>query len=278
MGHKFFNKIVFFILLIGTPIFGQENSELDFFLIDSYVTPEKPHTFKLTFFTSADVKTEVKIGDKYIVNVSDDYLEDHSANIDFSEYTFNVKNVPFQIIASDRKGKKYFSEVFELTLPYEEFIETKEGAEPISTLLFGMLLYLLPSPNLAIVDNENYFGITKEIPIITFYSSGYNYPSATVTLEYSHIYKINNGDFLRLGYKQIFPIKVFEYISPGITTFTNFNGFNGMAAELTIGLFNVYDVFTVYSRYRYNIKPSNFSDDFHEISVGLFSHFFTIDF
>ncbi len=269
---------LFLISIFSTVLMGQEESDLEFFLIDSYVTPEKPHTFNLVFFTSMEVKTEVIIADNYRIKISEDYLEDHSAKIDFSQYQFSDKNVSYQLVAEDRDGIKYFSEMYELTLPYEKFIETKKGSEPISTILFGMFLYLIPSPNLVVIENNSYFGLTKELPIITFYSSGYNYPSANISFEYSHFYNAPISDILRLGYKQIYTLDAIEYVSPGISIFTNFNGFNGAAAEFSIGLFKVYGVFTVYARYRYNVKPNNFNKDFHEISVGLYSHFFTIDF
>lgn len=254
-----------------------QNEEVEIFIIDAFVTPEKPHTFKLSYFSSESVKSKVVIDNNYEINVSEELLEDHSVEVDFSKYNFEEKFVPYQIIYEKENGTKLKSEVFELILPYDEFIETKEGSNPISTILFGMALYFLPSPSVMIVEKENYFSLTKELPIVTFYSSGYNYPSGNISLEYSHIYESSINNFLRLGYKHFIPIDIFEYVSPGITGFTNFNGFNGVGAEVSLGLFKVYDVFTVYSRYRFNFKPSETNQNFHEISIGLYSHFFTID-
>lgn len=265
------------VSILNFGVYGQQNDEVEFFLIDSFVTPEKPHTFNLTFFTNKSVKSEVIIADKYSKSISQEFLEDHSAKIDFSQFKFENKNVPFQLVAIDSSGKKYFSEVYELTLPYEEYIETKEGNDPISTILFGVALYLLPAPNLGIIDSKNYFGLTKELPVITFYSSGYNYPSSNISLEYSHYYHSPIKDILRLGYKQIYQVDLIEYFSPGISIFTDFNGYNGAAVELSLGLFKIYDVFTVYSRYRFNGKPTDLKNNFHEISIGLYSNFFTID-
>ena len=273
------NNSVIFLLMIFISIasYSQEAEEVDIFIINSFVTPEVPHTFNLSFFTSEAVKASIKIDDKNEIIISDKYLEDHSAQIDFTNYKFTKSEVPYIITVENENGIKTVSEINEIILPYDEFIETKEGSNPVTTLLFGIGLWLLPSPNLVIYQNENYFGITKEIPIVTFYSSGYAKPSANISLEYSHIYNAPISDFLRVGYKQIFYVDYIEFISPAVSTFTNFNGFNGVGAEVSLGLFNFFEAFTVYSKYRYNFQPSNLDNNFHEVSLGLYSHFFTID-
>ncbi len=273
-------KIIFTIILIiimPQAIYMQSDS-LEIFIIDAYVTPEKPHTFNLSFFTSEAVKAKLDVDSKYFIDISEEYLEDHAAMIEFSEYKFSDKFVPFNIICERKDGDLVKSETYEIILPYEEFIETKEGDNPISTILIGLTLYLLPSPSLFIVEEKNYFSLTKELPIITFYSSGYNYPEGNISLEYTHIYEEAIDNYLRLGYKHFIPISVFEYLSPGLTGFTNFNGFNGVGAEISLGLFKFYDVFTVYTRYRYNLNPSKTDQHFQEVSVGLYSNFFTIDY
>lgn len=272
---KIFSTITYLILAANF-LFAQEN-ELEIFIIDAFVTPEKPHTFKLSFFTSKEVVSEILIDNEYRLKISEQFIEDHSAKIDFTEFDFSNKFIPYKIICENKNGEITESENFELILPYEEFIETKEGDDPISTILFGMLLYILPSPNMLIIESENYFSLSKELPIITFYSSGYNYPSASISLEYTHIYESDIYNYLRVGYKHFIPIDVIEYVSPGLTGFTNFNGNNGLGLETSIGLFKVYDIFTFYSRYRYNISLDETKINFHEISIGLYSHFFTID-
>lgn len=273
------NSPTIFLLILFTSVFSysQEAEEVDIFIINSFVTPEVPHTFNLSFFTSEAVKASIKIDDKDEIIISDTYLEDHSAQIDFTNYKFTKGEIPYIITVEDESGKKTISEINEIILPYDEFIETKEGSNPVTTLLFGMGLWLLPSPNLVIYQNENYFGITKEIPIVTFYSSGYAKPSANISAEYSHVYNAPITDFLRVGYKQIYYVDYIEFISSGVSTFTNFDGFNGIGAEVSLGLFNFFEAFTVYSKYRYNFQPSNTNNNFHEVSFGLYSHFFTID-
>lgn len=276
MNFKYLYAIVIIIVLFCADMFAQEDS-LEIFIIDAYVTPELPHTLELSFFSSEEVKTKIEIDNKYLIEISDTFAIDHAADINFMNYKFSKKFIPFKILSETKNGKLHVSETFELILPYEEYIETKEGSEPISQILFGVFLYLLPSPSMIYTENDNYFSLTKELPIITFYSSGYNYPSGNISLEYTHVYKESINNYLRAGYKHFFPVSYLEYISPGITGFTNFNGFNGVGAEISIGLFKIYEVFTVYSRYRFNLNPSNTDQHFHEISIGLYSHFFTID-
>ncbi len=269
--------ILLISLFFSIVLFAQEENEVEIYIIDSYVTPETPHVFKLSFYTSEPVKADVIIDKKYKVNISTKFEEDHNAAIDFTNYHFKKKNIPFTIIVEDKKGNIIKGDENELTLPYEEFIETKEGNNPIATLVKGILLYLLPSPGLAMYNDKEYFSLSKEFSIVTFYSSGYNYPSGSISLEYSHIYNSPLKDFLRIGYKYIIPVKGIEFVSPGLSIFTNFNGFNGVGPELSVGFFKLYSVFTVYTRYRYNVQPTNFTNRFQEFSIGLYSDFFTID-
>lgn len=276
MNFKYLYTIGILIVLVCADMFAQEDS-LEIFIIDAYVTPELPHTLGLSFFSSEEVKSKIEIDDRYLIEISDTFAIDHAADINFMNYKFDKKFIPFKILSETKNGKLHTSETFELILPYEEYIETKEGSSPIPQILFGVLLYLLPSPNMIYTESYNNFSLTKELPIITFYSSGYNYPSGNISLEYTHVYDEEIKNYFRTGYKHFIPIRYFEYISPGITGFTNFNSFNGLAAEMSLGFFKIYDVFTVYSRYRFNLNPSNTDQYFHEISIGLYSHFFTID-
>lgn len=270
-------KNIFFLLLLGKSIILSQNLDFELFIIDAFVAPEKPYTLDINFYTSEKAKCKIEIDNKYTINISKDFVEDHSAKIDFSNFTFSNKYVPYKIISELQNGKIIISETNELVLPYEEFIETKEGSDPVSTILFGMFLYFVPSPSMLFVSGENHFSLTKELPIVTFYSSGYNYPSGNISVEYTHVYEDNFDNVLRSGYKHFIPVPGIEYISPGITGFTNFNGFNGLGGEVSIGLFNIYDVFTVYTRVRYNSNLRKERSSFYEVTLGLYSHFFTID-
>ncbi len=52
---------------------------LEVFIIDAFVTPEKPHKLNLAFFTSEEVKTKIEIDNKYSINISDTFATDHNA-------------------------------------------------------------------------------------------------------------------------------------------------------------------------------------------------------
>ena len=276
---KSFLKILAFFLLSNSLIFSQEiTHDVEIFIIDAFVTPEIPHTFKLTFFTDEKVKSKLVLDQDKTFPVSDKFTEDHSAEIDLSNYEFKQKEVTFYIEVEDTTGNKIISEESSIILPYERFIETKEGSNPIMRLCIGGTLFLLPSVSYVKYEGKNYLGLNKEFPLLTIYSSGYNYPNAIISLEYSHILKAPVKNFLRIGYKYLIQPPVIEFISPGLTAYTNFLGYNGLGGELSVGLFKIFDVFTLYGRYRFNIQPSNSYPNIHEISLGLFSHFFSIDF
>lgn len=277
MKLKHFIYFLIIIFSFAKICFSQQKADIDIFIIDSFVTPEKPYTFNLTFFTSEECKADIIMDEKFELPISENLQLEHSIKIDFMQFNFKQKNVFYSIILKDSLNTILKVEEYQIILPYEEYLETKSGKNPISTILFGLTLYLLPSPDLVIYKGNNYFGITKDLPLITFYSSGYNYPSGNISLEYTHVYNAPLKDFFRLGYKYFIPVSIVEFISPGLSVFTNFNGFNGISPELTLGLFKFYNVFTIYSKYRYNLKPGDNNKYFHEISLGIYSHFFTIN-
>jgi hypothetical protein len=102
-----------------------------------------------------------------------------------------------------------------------------------------------------------------------------NYPSGYISLEYTYIFNAEDQNYLRLGFKKIFEIPHTEYIAPGISLYSNFNVNHGISPELSIGLFTIEDTFTFYARYRYNIKLSTQGTNFHEVTIGLYSGFFS---
>jgi hypothetical protein len=120
--------------------------------------------------------------------------------------------------------------------------------------------------------------LAKEIPVFSIYGEGYNYPTGYIGVEYAYIFNAPYKHFLRLGYKHIFQLNFLEYFSAGLNGYTDFLGFNGISPEVSIGFFKIYNAFTVFGRYRYNFKPSDVNEDFYEISIGLYSNFFSFNF
>lgn len=270
------------IFLLFAVIFPQNNSaqtetdSVEVFLIDSYVTPEKPHRFMLSFFTSTPVKSRVMIDDKDEYIVSSVFTENHKAEIDLTDLVFIKTSVPFFIISEDSAGNTFFSERYEFDLPYET--EIKGGSDLFTFCLFGGIVFALPSPAYVKMKDEDYFSLTKEIPIIFIRSSGLGYPTGYFAAEYSHIFNAPVKNLFRAGYKHLIGIPGIEYVSPGINGVTNFKGFNGISPEISLGLFRIYNAFTVYTRYRFSVKPGDAGSEFHEISIGLYSGFFALYF
>jgi hypothetical protein len=250
-----------------------EPDSIEVYLIDSYVTPEVPHKFMLSFFTSAPAKSTVLIDNTFSYPVSAELSDNHKIQIDVSDLNVKKKSVPFIIIVEDSSGNKFTSEKYEFEMPEEVKIEG--GSNFLYLCLFAGTVFLVPSPTYVIGHDDNYFSLTKEIPLISLRSSGYNYPMGYFSVEYSHIFNAPVKNYFRIGYKHLIPIKGIEYISPGINGFTNFNGFNGISPELSIGWIKILNAFTVYTRYRYNVKPGTANSEFQEFTIGLYSNFFS---
>ncbi|MBE0551723.1 MAG: hypothetical protein IH619_05020 [Ignavibacterium sp.] len=277
------NLFIILILLVSLspPVFSQEEFEtevdsigIEVFLIDAYVKQEPPYIFILSFYTSEVCLSNVIIDNKYEYLVSNGLSEAHSAKIDISSLNFLEKNVSFVIETIDSLGNMSKSESFEFDLPYEPII--KDGSSIWTLCLFAGSVFILPMPGYVINNGANYYSLTKEIPIVSFRSKRGNYPAGYFSIEYTYIFEAGNRNFARLGYKRIIPIDYIEYISPGITAYTNFDGQNGFSPELSVGWFTLLDTFTLYTRYRYNYKPGDSNSNFHEINLGLYTRFFSL--
>lgn len=277
--------ILFAILMfINHNIFSQEDStyvndfgdssSMEVFLIDAYVKQEPPYIFILSFYTSEVCLSNVIIDGKYEYLVSNGLSEAHSAKIDITDLKFLDRNVSFVIETIDSLGNKSISESFEFDLPYEPIIS--EGSSIWTLCLFAGSVFLLPMPGLMDYSSIGYYTLTKEIPIISFRSKKGNYPSGYIATEYTYRFGDQDNHYLRFGYKKIFPVDYIEFISPGITAYTNFAGQNGFAPEVSVGWFTMFDTFTLYTRYRYNFKPSDSNSNFHEINLGLYTRFFSL--
>lgn len=278
------NKIhllaVFLLLIISGSIKAQEDDTsqepIDITIVDSYVTPEIPHTFLLTFFTSEKCKSKVVLDKNYEYIVSDSLTENHSIKIDLTNLNFKTKPVHYVIIVQDSLGRITRSDINEFDLPSE--VHVKSESNFLLFCLFGGMVFALPNPVYISQNGKSYFSLTKEIPLISIRSSGFSYPFGYFSGEYSYVFNSPYKNFFRVGYKQLIVVPGIEYISPGLDGFTNFKGFNGVSAELSIGWFRILNAFTVYTRYRFNFMPGNSSNNFHEISIGLYSSFFSVYF
>lgn len=269
------DKIILLLifLLTSSPIFSQTDS-VEVYLIDAYCTREMPYIFKLSFYTSEECKSKVLIEDKYEYVVSDTFVDMHKTEININDLSFPSQIVNFIIITETETGKIFKSEKFDFDLPYEPKIES--GSDLFTLCLFGSVIFLLPYPGFAFDSNSSYFSLTKEIPFISFRSKSLNYPAGYLSVEYSYIFNSDNPSYLRLGYKRLFDVPHIEYISPGISLYTNFDVNQGISPELSLGLFTIEDTFTFYVRYRYNFALQTNGNNFQEINIGLYSGFFSL--
>lgn len=270
------NHLLFIIILLFSfPLFSQQEPDsVEVYLIDSFVTPEKPNKFMLSFFTSGPTKSRVIIDGKYEYKISEELSGDHKFQLDISELQFAKEIVPYIIYLIDSSGNKSTSERYEFDQPYE--VKVKSESNFLMFCLFGGAVFALPSPVYVKAKTESYFSLTKEIPIITIRGKGINYPNGYFSAEYSYIFNAPVQNFLRIGYKHIIDIPGLEYIAPGINGFTNFKGFNGISPEISVGLMKIYNTFTIYTRYRFNAKPGEKGSEFHEFSLGLYTNFFSV--
>jgi len=233
-----------------------------------------PYTFKLSFFTSSICKSKVILEDKYEYTVSNEFVDMHKAEININDLSFVDDIVNFVIVTETETGQIYKSEKFDFDLPFEPQIQS--GSDLFTLCLFGSVIFLLPYPSYAFDSNSSYFSLTKEIPFISFRSRNLNYPSGYLSIEYSYIFNNDNPSYLRLGYKKIFEISHIEYLSPGISLYTNFDINQGISPEISAGLFTIKDTFTFYVRYRYNFTLHSGGTNFQEINIGLYSGFFSL--
>jgi hypothetical protein len=244
------------------------------YLIDAYCTREVPYTFKLSFYTSDVCKSKVILEDKYEFGVSYEPTDLHKTDIALSNLSFKNNIVNFVIITETDSGVINKSETFDFDLPFEPKI--KEGSDLLTMCLFGSTIFLLPYPSYVTESQLGYFSLTKEIPIISFRSKSLNYPAGYLSFEYTYIFNAEDPGYLRAGYKRIFEIPDLEYISLGISLYSNFNTNQGISPEFSIGLFTIKDTFTLYVRCRSNFTFHSAGTNFQEIYIGLYSGFFSL--
>lgn len=275
-----FIKIISIFLLYSAKIFSQTDTTaqdpIEIMIIDSYITPETPNKFVLSFFTSDSCTSKLIINHKNIMVVSKALSENHKIEIELSKLKIDSTEFNYQIIVYDRNGKETYSEQFGVELP-DGLVISREQDPGLFSICLGGIIFAIPSPVYVYSKDGSHWSLSKEIPLINFYSIGYNYPSGYLSFEYSHIFESDRKNFLRFGYKQIIKVPVIKYISPGMSVFTDFKGYNGVSAEISFGLFQIQNVFTFYARYRYNFQFISNGIDFHEVSLGLYSNFFSLN-
>jgi hypothetical protein len=281
-GDKMISK--FGLILIGCFLFAgavfaqeEESMPVEINIIDSYVTPDEPYRFFLTFFTDDSCTSKILLHEKYEFIISPVPTDDHKAEIEITKLKFDSSVVSYRISVTDRNNREIVSDTYDLILPHHEESFADNSSSIFTICCFGGVIFGVPSPGYVNAGGKKYFSLSKEIPLLSFYDSGYNYPTSYLGIEYSYVFKAPNKNYLRIGYKYLFQPGAIEYISTGINFTSDFKGFNGLSPELSVGLFTLQNAFTVYTRYRFNWQPGESARDFHEISIGLYSNFFSLN-
>jgi len=251
------------------------SGNIDIMVIDSFITPETPNKFVLSFFTSEKCSSKIIVKYREIIIVSENLTEDHKLSIDLKKINAQ-SDFNYQILVYDSTGAETRSELFEVRMS-DGFVIPEEENPGLFSICLGAVVFAIPSPVYVIADGKYHWSLNKEIPLINFYSAGYNYPSGYFSIGYSHIFDTDKRNFLRLGYKQVIRVEWIKYIAPGLEAFTDLKGFNGLSTELSFGLFQIQNVFTFYAKYRYNFQLIANGRNFQEISVGLYSNFFSLN-
>lgn len=269
-------KKAFVFLLFLIKFFAQETTGVT--LIDSYITPEAPPRLVLFFYSSDSVFSKVKLDGSNEINISEKKTDEHKIEYNISSLTFTNNLIKGIILISKDNKDFYTADSFEIELNYE-MKETKEKSYSLFTMCcLGGTVFGMPYPAFVIRDGKNYFSLNKEIAVVTFNSNSYRkFPLGYINVDYTFIDKSEIKHIFRTGYKHIIQTPVLEYLSPGLNFFTDFKGRNGISADLSVGLFDISSVFTLYTRYRYNCILNNSKETFHEISIGLYSGFFSIN-
>lgn len=278
---KFFLRAIAlcFLLAAGQRSLFAQSDSIEVFVIESFVSAENPGTFQLTFNTSVPCKSKIIIANQYSISLSDTLTDTHKKSIDISKMHFDSLNTTFRAILTDSTGHTNQSDAFEIQLPAteEKAVEVKGGG--LSSCFYGGLVYLIPNATLNMLTENNklkgYWGVSKELPLFSHYQGGYNFPESFISAEYSYVPQFDHKNYVRLGYKKLFETGFGEFIVLGLNGFSNFRGSNGVSPEISWGLLPLKEGFTLYIRYRYSTDFNTPRKEFSEVSLGLYSWFFS---
>lgn len=269
------NILIIFVLTVVS-VYSQ-SSPIQIFVIESFVKDEKPEKYILSFYTTDSCKSNIKLDSKYDYKVSENFDINHKIEINLTEIVFDSSKFSIEIFINDKNGfVKNSNKYYELN-PFYDSTKVEENENLLLTCCFGGVVFGLPSPGISLIDGKSFYSLSKEIPIYSWYGFSFNYPSFYIGLEYSYLFESPKKNFVRLGVKNISELPIIEYISPGISVFSDFLGYNGISFETSLGLFKIADVFTVYSKYRFSTNFINNSTDLHEILIGLYGNFFSLN-
>lgn len=275
-------RILFvFLFIISVKLSAQVDSSKtestnEIFIIDSYITPDMPHKLVVSFSTTDSCTSVLVLKNIKTFVVSSTFMDTHKIEIELKGEKIDSSIIKYQVAARTKSGVETISEEYEVEVP-KEIVLASDNQINWTQMCIGGIVFAIPTLGYVQMEGKEYLGLSKEIPIWSFYSNGYNYPQGYFGIEYSHYLDAEKKNFLRFGYKHMFQLEQIKYLSPGLSFFSDLNGFNGLSSEVSLGLFQIQNIFTLYTRYRYNFQLKNSNTDFYEFSIGLFANFFSLN-
>ncbi len=273
------SQIALLLTMFVLPVFGQNEEEIqdsvEVILIEAFISPEKPSQMVISFFTSEPVRSKLVFDSGEIFVVTDSLLDNHKASFDISSLRPDTTFLKFTVLVEKEDGISNHSEVFEVELPRKELTELARDNTALTGCLIGGAVYLVPGFVHHYESGKSYAGFNKEFPVISFFRGGYNYPIAYLAAEYSHIPKMARKNFYSVNANLILETKYIEYISAGAGYLTDFGNIRSVNLDVSVGLFKLFNVFTVYAKTRLGF-PTGSGNSFSQQSIGLFSSFFSI--
>lgn len=265
--------LIYLLMLFPSDIIAQDDQDsIEVFVIESFIPPENQKVFKVSFYTTEECKSTLFLNGNEVV-ISEELTDDHRKEVDISSFMFDSTIAQYYIVVENADGKSNRSELFELELPKELVIEGAGGY--FFSCLVGGVFFLTPSVSVVFDGDDSYMSFEKELPFLAFYNKHRSNILGYISAGYQFTDRYEHDHLFKLGYKHLIHVPVIEYIAPGINGVTDFNGFNAVSPELSVGIVKLYNVFTIYARGRYTFQPGESGNEFYDVSIGLFSSFFT---
>lgn len=289
MVKQFSLIFILFLILPGiinqnNLIFAQEEEEFELYLIDNYLRSNEPSKLVISWMTNIKAKSKVKILSLGTFTASDTLTDKIFFVIDVSNLLEKPGDYDFYILSELEDGTEIQSEKFIFTVPNQEIqpLDTKrsEFSYYFYTCCVGGSLWLVPSLGLSMNDKTSKFTISKEIPLLSFGSNSAfkNYPYSYLFAGYTHTLKGDVQNIFRYGYRQMFELKnIINYLSIGISGFTNFKGTNGISPEVSFSFLRILATFDLYFLYRFDRELKNGNYSSHQIQLGLFTSSFSLN-
>lgn len=264
------------LLLVSGPVFGfspqaAEGDSIEVILIEAYSPKDSPDKMVLTFFAGEPVKAEVIFPNK-TVPLGDEYKESYSTTLDIEGVPPQEDLIVFYIRVTNESGESNLSEQFDIVAEGNTSIS---GGADLTGCLIGSAVYAIPAVYYNFHQDTSGLGFGKEFPLISFFSGGYNYPNGYIAFEYNYTDLHAVKSRYNFGYKQIIEIPYLNYVSFGFSYSTDFRGGNAVLPEASLGLFRIMNVFTLYVRASHYVFPANKEKNMTQLSLGLFSAFFS---